>query len=87
LGQNQEEFRASASTKRVGGRPLALERERPDATGRSLHFPDAKGGLVDTGNYHRRMLHKLAKDLELPKQTFRVIWRTVAMLAQKKGTV
>jgi hypothetical protein len=42
---------------------------------------------VDTGNYHRRMLHKLAKDLELPKQTFRVIWRTVAMLAQKKGTV
>ena len=25
---------------------------------------------MDTGNYRRRLLHKLAKDLELPKLTF-----------------
>jgi hypothetical protein len=37
--------------------------------------------------YRRRVLHKLAKDLELPKLTFQVIRRTIATLAQKKGTV
>jgi hypothetical protein len=30
---------------------------------------------------------KLARDLELPKLTFQVIRRTIATLAQKKGTV
>jgi hypothetical protein len=33
------------------------------------------------------VLHKLAKDLKLPKLTFQVIRRTIATLAQKKGTV
>lgn len=33
------------------------------------------------------MLHKLATELELPKLTFQVIRRTIATLAQKKGTV
>jgi integrase len=41
---------------------------------------------MDTGNC-RRVLHKLAKDLELPKLTFQVIRSTIATLAQKKGTV
>ena len=33
------------------------------------------------------MLHKQARDLKLPKPTFQVIRRTIATLAQKKGTV
>ncbi len=33
------------------------------------------------------MLHKLARNLELPKLTFQVIRWTIATLAQKKGTV
>jgi hypothetical protein len=33
------------------------------------------------------VLHKLARDLGLPKLTFQVIRRTIATLAQKKGTV
>ncbi len=33
------------------------------------------------------MLHKLARDLRLPKLTFQVIRRTIATVAQKKGTV
>jgi hypothetical protein len=33
------------------------------------------------------VLHKLARDLNLPKLTFQVIRRTIATLAQKKGTV
>ena len=42
---------------------------------------------MDTGNYRKRILHKLAKDLEVPKLTFQVIRHTIATLAQKKGTV
>ena len=33
------------------------------------------------------MLHRLAKDLKLPKLTFQVIRRTVATLAQTKGSL
>ncbi len=42
---------------------------------------------MDTDNYRKRVLHRLARDLKLPKLTFQVIRRTIATLAQKKGTV
>src|SRR5580700_3985512 len=64
-----------------GSRSVQTRRLKPS------FFPDAEGGFMDTGNYRRRVLHKLAKDLELPKLTFQVIRRTIATLAQKKGTV
>jgi len=63
------------------------KQECPDSAPEAFIFPDAKGGFMDTGNYRRRVLHKLAKNLELPKLTFPVIRRTIATLAQKKGTV
>src|ERR1700691_2549816 len=66
---------------------LIWRQECPDSSPEAFIFPDAKGGFLDTGNYRRRVLHKLAKDLELPKLTFQVIRRTIATLAQKKGTV
>jgi integrase len=50
-------------------------------------FPARGGGFIDTGNYRRRVLHKFAKELELPKLTFQVIRRTVATLARKKGDI
>ena len=50
-------------------------------------FPNEVGGFLDTDNYRKRVLHKLARDLNLPKLTFQVIRRTIATLAQKKGTV
>ncbi|HEY3767135.1 MAG TPA: tyrosine-type recombinase/integrase [Candidatus Angelobacter sp.] len=50
-------------------------------------FPNADGGFMDPDNYRKRTLHKLAQDLKLPKLTFQVIRRTIATLAQKKGTV
>ncbi|HEX5284174.1 MAG TPA: tyrosine-type recombinase/integrase [Bryocella sp.] len=50
-------------------------------------FPGRFGGFLDSGNYRKRVLHKLAAELELPKLTFQVIRRTTATLAQKKGTV
>lgn len=42
---------------------------------------------TDTGNYRKRVLHKLARDSCWRKFTFQVIRRTIAPLAQKKGTV
>ena len=63
------------------------KQECPDSSPDAFIFPDAKGGFMDTGNYRKRVLHKLARDLRLPKLTFQVIRRTIATLAQKKGTV
>ena len=42
---------------------------------------------MDTDNYRKRVMHKLAEALELPKLTFQVVRRSIAALAQKKGTV
>ncbi len=50
-------------------------------------FPGRNGGFIDSSNYRKRVLHKLAKELELPKLTFQVIRRTIATLAKDKGHV
>jgi integrase len=50
-------------------------------------FANEVGGFLDTDNFRKRVLHKLARELKLPKLTFQVIRRTIATLAQKKGTV
>src|SRR5271166_5542038 len=61
------------------------KQECPDSSPDAFIFPDAKGGFMDTVNYRKRVLHKLARDLVLPKLTLHVIRRTIATLAQKKG--
>jgi integrase len=50
-------------------------------------FENEDGGFLDTDNYRKRVLHKIARELQLPKLTFQVIRRTIAILAQKKGTI
>jgi hypothetical protein len=42
---------------------------------------------MDSSNYRKRVLHKLADELELPKLTFEVIPRTIATLGKAKGHV
>jgi len=42
---------------------------------------------MDTGNYRNRILAPLAEKLGLPKLNFQVLRRTMATLAQKKGSV
>ena len=37
---------------------------------------------MDYSNYRKRVLHKLAKDLSLPRLNFQIIRRTMATLAQ-----
>lgn len=50
-------------------------------------FENETGGFLDTDNYRKRVLHRIARDLQLPKLSFQVIRRTIATLAQKKGTI
>jgi integrase len=50
-------------------------------------FENEDGGFLDTDNYRKRVLHKVARELQLRKLTFQVIRRTIATLAQKKGTI
>jgi len=61
------------------------KQECPDSSPDAFIFPDAEGGFMDTGNYRRRVLHKLAKDLELPKLTFQVIRRTNSDAGAEEG--
>ncbi|MGB7554120.1 MAG: tyrosine-type recombinase/integrase [Candidatus Korobacteraceae bacterium] len=63
------------------------KQESPGSSSDAFIFPDRNGGFMDTSNYRKRVLHKLAQDLGLPKLTFQVIRRTIATLAQKMGTV
>ena len=46
-------------------------RQCPDPTPEAFIFPDKDGDFMDTGNYRKRVLHKLAAELELPKLTSR----------------
>ena len=48
-------------------------------------FANRTGGFIDPQNYRKKM-RKSRDDLNLPKLTFQVIRRTIATLAQKKGT-
>lgn len=61
----------------------AVPADAPDA----FIFSNGRGGFMDTSNYRKRVLHRLAKDLRLPKLTFQVIRRTIATLAKDKGHV
>jgi hypothetical protein len=50
-------------------------------------FPARGGGFIDSGNYRNRVLHKLAKDMGLPKLSLQVIRRTIATLAKDKSHI
>jgi integrase len=66
---------------------LLWKQQSSDSSPEAFIFPNKRGGFMDGNNYRKRVLHKVADDLELPKLTFQVIRRTIATLAQKKGTV
>lgn len=78
----QNRRRARPSNPRAK-RQLGLPPSDPEAP----MFPGRFGTFRDPNNFRKRVLHKLAEELKLPKLTFQVIRRTVATLAQKKGTV
>jgi integrase len=56
-----------------------------DTAPEAFLFPGRFGGPMDSSNFRHRVLHKLARELELPKLTFQVIRRTIATLGEAKG--
>jgi integrase len=66
---------------------LLWQKQCSDPSPEAFIFAGRTGNFLDSSNYRKRVLHKLAKDLGLPKLTFQVIRRTIATLAQNKGTV
>lgn len=64
-------------------RRRGLSADNPEA----FIFPGRNGGFIDSSNYRKRVLQKVAKEVGLPKLTFQVIRRTIATLAKDKGHV
>jgi integrase len=86
-GKTQKSLSAVHVPKRLAADLERWKRQCPNPSPEAFIFPNKKGGFMDTSNYRNRVLRKLAEDLDLPKLTFQVIRRTIATLAQKKGTV
>ena len=63
------------------------KQECPRSSPEAFIFPNTDGGFLNTGNYRNRVLTPLAEKLGLPKLNFQVLRRTMATLAQKKGSV
>ena len=70
------------------------KQECPDPSPDAFIFPNTrkrkgamKNGFIRTDNYRARVLKKLAKELGLRKLNFQVLRRTIATLAQTKGSV
>ncbi len=67
---------------------LLWKSECKDSSSEAFIFPGrCAGRVMNADSYRKRVLHRLARDLGLPKLTFQVIRRTMATLAGKKGTV
>jgi integrase len=86
-GKTQRSLTTVHLPKALAAQIAAWKRQSPNSSPEAFIFPNQDGGFLDTDNYRKRVLHKLARDLKLPKLTFQVIRRTIATLAQKKGTV
>src|SRR6516162_1439393 len=70
------------------------KQECPDPSPGAFILPNSrkrngatKNGFIRTDNYRARALKKLAKELGLRKLNFQVLRRTIATLAQTKGSV
>jgi integrase len=59
-----------------------LRRKKQKLTPDTFIFPGRFGNPIDPSNFRKRVLHRLAKELRLPKLTFQVIRRTIATLAE-----
>jgi integrase len=82
----EERFDRLAKRKKALG-TFFYPQECPDSSRDSFIFPNTDGGFMDTGNYRNRILIPLAEKLGLPKLNFQVLRRTMATLAQGKGSV
>lgn len=84
-GKTKGSLTQVAIAKQLAAELVEWRRQCLDPSPEAFMFANAKGEFMDSSNYRKRVLHKLAKDLGLPKLTFQVIRRTIATLAKDKG--
>jgi hypothetical protein len=70
LGKDQEESDGDPYPRSLADDLQRWKEQCPDPSPGAFIFPNKAGGFLDTDNYRKRVLHKLAKDLKLPKLTF-----------------
>jgi integrase len=58
-----------------------------NSTPSAFIFSNSRESFIDADGFRKRLLRKLADELQLPKLTFQVIRRTIATLAQTMGSV
>jgi len=73
---------AEALAKKVVEWREELRKKGKDVSPDAFIFGGRFGGPMDPSNFRKRVLHRLAEELELPKLTFQVIRRTIATLAE-----
>ena len=66
---------------------LLWKQQCPDSSPDAFIFANKHGGFRCSSNYRKRVLRALAEELKLPNLTFQIIRRSIATLAQRKGTV
>jgi integrase len=66
---------------------VSWKQECPEPFPPSFMFTNGAGNFIDSDSFCRQALHLMAVDLGLPKLIFQVIRRSIATLAQRKGTV
>ena len=69
-GKTQRSLATVHLPKDLAKQLAAWRQQAPDPSPEAFIFPNQTGGFLDTDNYRKRVLHKLAKDLGLPKLTF-----------------
>jgi integrase len=73
---------AEALAKKVVEWREELRKKGEDVLPDAFIFRGRFGGPMDPSNFRKRVLHKLAEELKLPKLTFQVIRRTIATLTE-----
>lgn len=65
----------------------SLQQQCENPSPEAFIFPGRRGLFMDSSNFRKRVLHKSAEELVLPKLTLQVIRRTIATLGKTKGHV
>jgi len=93
-GKTKKSIRSVHVPERLANDLWLWRQECPNPAPDGFLFPNARkrnganrNGFIRTDNYRARVLKPLAEELGLPKLNFQVLRRTMATLAQTKGSV
>jgi len=93
-GKTKNSLRAVHVPEGLANELWLWKQECPNAAPDAFLFPNARrrsgaarNGCIRTDNYRARVLKPLAEKLGLPKLNFQVLRRTIATLAQTKGSI